>query len=456
MAAPTRVLDLQILSPEQERILNSSGVTFGPVERATKFTYDANTGKWHLDPARYKIAEKFYAEGGMRRAYRACELLPDGSLLSGVIKLFKDEKMKPSVIFHEALTQAVASKYAERFNELTKRKNVNLKVTFLPVTVVRLNRFNSIGEELYATIEPFLPGQYIKLSDNSGRHLDDAAADAAQTFSHYTFLASNKQLVCVDIQGVIALSGNPLAGAGIEARELTLTDPQIHSVDGNLFGSGNLGFNGIASFVQSYKRTKLDEKLGFGPLTPASLLQVKAVERNFKETEDSGVIPFDTEELAKRIEEDEEEREAADRFAAAPEQLGNLQISDNNKKKSPTLDLAPPGGTTPSGNAQKLHPPQQQQQQPVRMITAIPSLNMTNSVRFFSTNRILMHFFVRGRHARLLRFLNSLHRSQPGRQGKPCDPSKWRNLAKMVTYRECLWLRSRTRLPFLMRNCKKL
>lgn len=268
-----------------------------------------------MDGTKIRIAKEWFSEGGMRQSYRAAQLNPGGNGVTALcVKLFKDEKMKPAVVFHEALTQAIAQKYAVGFNNLCERRGLMLRISFLPVWVLHLTErsktTNGQVYDVYATMEPFLPGNYVKLSDNSGRHLDDIPAQAAQSFSHYSFLASGRRLVCVDIQGVSELAHEDgLDDAGdITAKTLSLTDPQIHSLDGNLFGAGNLGIGGINAFISSYKRTKFDEQLGLAHLGPAMLVTSKAAAHAVPTLPPvSEAPPFDTAELASRLSEDERE-----------------------------------------------------------------------------------------------------------------------------------------------------
>jgi hypothetical protein len=302
----------EAMREQQELLLKASGITFGKEERATKFTYNTATGQWNMEACRLRIATKWFSEGGMRQSYRAAELIENSSRINaGVVKLFKNSNTKPGVVFHEALTQAVAQRYADAFNDLCARKKCDLHVTFLPVWVLLLSdRVTPYGDNVYATLEPFLPGTYVKFSDNSGRHLNDVAARAAQTFSHYTFLASGRKLVCVDIQGIVAMSlpgeiadsTNPVhTSFKVMAKSLTLTDPQIHSVDGNLFGAGNLGVNGIKAFIASYSRTEYDEMLGLAPLTQAQALILPPPSSVAQTHGKNEPLPFNTDELASRL-----------------------------------------------------------------------------------------------------------------------------------------------------------
>lgn len=113
--------------------------------------------------------------------------------------------------------QMIAESYAQKFNANSPVE----KVAILPIAVCRLQ--NALCGSYFCTVEPFLPGQYIKHSDTVGTV---ATSDPVpQAFSHFTYEVSQHLLVVCDIQGVSNF----------------YTDPQIHSVDGKGFGLGNLG-----------------------------------------------------------------------------------------------------------------------------------------------------------------------------------------------------------------------
>lgn len=253
---------------KMEKALQSSGETYHAAVPANKFTYDYKIGDWHITRTSVKIAHHHFAKGGMRMCYRAAEIIYNQekkgeieTVIPSVVKLFmKKPKPYPSQnaqadkdhsksegnrVFHEALTQGVSQGYAEVFNRVLAAKGLpsSLHVSFLPVSVLHFPTLSN--GTTYATIEPFLPGDYVKLNDNTGRKKSQGA-ELAQVFSYFTYIASGGSLVVCDIQGVGS----------------TFTDPQIHSIDGKLFGAGNLGVIGINRFLNSLEPSELLDKLG--------------------------------------------------------------------------------------------------------------------------------------------------------------------------------------------------
>ena len=144
------------------------------------------------------------------------------------------------------------------------------KVSFLPVTVmevcpepVPLLPFTHGAElwlrwklverqgELVNVEDLLLPedGEFLKHNDNGGKVMSNNAT--ALAFSHFTFEASNHDVVVIDIQGVKDTATNTYRW----------TDPQIHSrdgiengniADGSGFASGNYGQDGMKKFVRTH------------------------------------------------------------------------------------------------------------------------------------------------------------------------------------------------------------
>lgn len=233
----------------------------------TKLTYSCQDDKWNTESVRIKVEAEPFQEGGMRLAYRARELFADGSEMDVVLKCFREDVLEEGedeadLIESEAQTQMVAEDYAQQFNKLCASKGLSHCLAFVPVSVVRL-RSEQAGpgapEETYS-IEPYLPGEYVKYSDNDGH--TEVESDTAMAFSYFTHHVSGGALVITDIQGVGTF----------------YTDPQIHTLDGQGFGAGNLGERGIERFLRSHRHSLLCEQLGL-PSQDAGLTDEQLAEK---------------------------------------------------------------------------------------------------------------------------------------------------------------------------------
>lgn len=93
------------------------------------------------------------------------------------------------------------------------------------------------------TAEPFIEGEYKKYNNNNGwiNEANLAMGEIARAFSHYTWQETYGHLMVVDIQVV----------GGI------FTDPQIHSLQEDKFGRGNLSKAGMAAFFCAYLQYRL-------------------------------------------------------------------------------------------------------------------------------------------------------------------------------------------------------
>ena len=90
--------------------------SFGLAEHGQRFTFDCSTGKWDRAQVTLRLAPQPFAEGGMRLAYHAREILPCGDEVEVVVKIFKEgfeEQLGDNLAFDEAMTQMVAENYAQ-------------------------------------------------------------------------------------------------------------------------------------------------------------------------------------------------------------------------------------------------------------------------------------------------------------------------------------------------------
>jgi len=212
-----------------------------------KYSYQADKEKWLKIPMKVAIERKPFNEGGMRLVYR-CEEIDekDNSRILSCAKVFKDGE-GAQAYFDEAMTQMVAESYAQEFNRECSKKGLPYNVGFVPVSVLHLK--TPEGRRLIYNVEPMLKGHYIKHNDNDG-HIETNLL-LPQAFSHYTHERSNNLLVVVDIQGVGSF----------------YTDPQIHSFDGEGFGLGNMGQEGLTKFLKTHECNQICHLLDLPAVT---------------------------------------------------------------------------------------------------------------------------------------------------------------------------------------------
>ena len=92
-----------------------------------------------------------------------------------------------------------------------------------------------LSPNMKVAIEPYIFGNYIKFSSNTGYENPDFDA-FIPAFSHYTWIRSKGTRVVLDVQGVF------------ENGKYYLTDPACQSLD-QKFGNSDLGAMGLCKFV---------------------------------------------------------------------------------------------------------------------------------------------------------------------------------------------------------------
>ena len=239
--------------------------------RGTKSVYDCATDKWNSEPVRLLVETEPFQEGGMRIAYKAQELFADGSAMDVVLKCFKPEVLEEGedeaeLVRGEAMTQMVAEDYSQQFNKLAASKGLPQRLGFVPVSVVDIPASQRGEPDETYSFEPYLPGEYVKYNDNDGHaEVEDETASA---FCFFTYHVSGGALVITDIQGVGSF----------------YTDPQIHTIDGEGFGAGNLGERGIERYLLMHRHSLLCEQLGL-PNPDASLTDEQLAAKIAKDEE---------------------------------------------------------------------------------------------------------------------------------------------------------------------------
>ncbi|RUP44963.1 hypothetical protein BC936DRAFT_148790 [Jimgerdemannia flammicorona] len=179
-----------------------------------------------------------FASGTQRYAFPMYEPHNNRRL---VAKVFKRGPADRENYLEVMSTQSIAYKLANEFNTRRPPRPID----FLDVRVLEIRRPS--GGIMYVTVEPFVEGNYVKHNNNA--NYSNELKVTAQAYSHFTWEASNNQLIVVDLQGV----------------EYIMTDPVIHSANPlKDFGSTDLGLEGINLFFSNHRCNFVCKHLGLG------------------------------------------------------------------------------------------------------------------------------------------------------------------------------------------------
>lgn len=163
---------------------------------------------------------------------------------SYVAKIAINPSEDPSTYFRDVEMQAHCAHYARLFNSY----NPPRLVEFCKAWILELTERE--GAPLCA-VERFVAGDYRKFNNNYG-YVSEDERNTPQAFSHFTYEASARTMLVVDIQGVGDL----------------YTDPQIHTLNGRDFGKGNLGMRGFEKFLSTHRCNQICRYLKLPPVNP--------------------------------------------------------------------------------------------------------------------------------------------------------------------------------------------
>jgi len=204
-----------------------------PVENATKITYNFATKEWHRDDVRVQLDTRAFDKGGLRLVFHLRDTSePETAFVAKLSKDPRDNEIR-SVYFSDVQMQAVAAHFARKYNSYNPPK----RVEFISACVLELKQRE--GSPVCG-VEKFIKGHYRKYNNNQGWISEDDRNTPA-SFSHFSYVVSDKELLICDIQGVGDI----------------YTDPQIHSKDGKGFGKGNLGQEGINHFLSTHRCNRI-------------------------------------------------------------------------------------------------------------------------------------------------------------------------------------------------------
>lgn len=111
---------------------------------------------------------------------------------------------------------------------------------FLPAVLIEIIDIENEAERYY-NVEPFIAGEFVKISNNFSWTVqgDVPGKELLMAFSHHSYCSSKGDLIIVDIQGWTSEE---------KGGQTYLTDPQIHTMDRQGFGTANRGKEGFLKF----------------------------------------------------------------------------------------------------------------------------------------------------------------------------------------------------------------
>lgn len=205
---------------------------------ALHLKFSKATGLWTARETCVYIGEPMGMQGKQRTAIWVQFLHQEERLSSYVGK----DYLKPKEIqFHlkDVERQMTAQYYVTEFNKSLYDKEVMAQIFFIPSEALLILNGNEIVG--CVTVEPYMLGDFVKLTNNTGKKDKSfQATEYGLAFGHFTYLLSDCQEVVVDLQGWVTANGKGLT---------YLTDPQIHSTK-TPRGPSNFAARGLRFFLE--------------------------------------------------------------------------------------------------------------------------------------------------------------------------------------------------------------
>ncbi|XP_031558814.1 uncharacterized protein LOC116295195 [Actinia tenebrosa] len=228
------------------------------VKDAILWKYDYPTSQWRGQSTMVYIGDQLKLakekEGSHRDVYAVEFINENEQRRRYVAKRYRKYKTMQQYQ-NDVLSQMKAKQYVALFNQQLYQKAAGVPVgdiQFLPVVLLQL--VNSNGQTEIFNAEPYMSGEFIKLTNNTDWINKHRRTDLVLAYSHFTYQASDGKLIIVDIQGWA-----PLDNQGCTF----LTDPQIHSTVYKCFGTGNFGKEGYDNFWKMHPEcNKICKMLG--------------------------------------------------------------------------------------------------------------------------------------------------------------------------------------------------
>ncbi|XP_036967490.1 alpha-protein kinase 1 isoform X2 [Acanthopagrus latus] len=196
------------------------------------------TGLWTARETCVYIGEPMGMQGKQRKAIWVLFLHQEERLSSYVGKDYLEPK---EIQFHlkDVERQMTAQYYVTEFNKRLYDREVMAQIFFIPSEALLILNGNEIVG--CVTVEPYMLGDFVKLTNNTGKKDKSfQATDYGLAFGHFTYLLSGREEVVVDLQGWVTANGKGLT---------YLTDPQIHSTK-TPKGPSNFAAKGLRLFFE--------------------------------------------------------------------------------------------------------------------------------------------------------------------------------------------------------------
>mmetsp|Transcript_26969 Transcript_26969/g.69935 ORF Transcript_26969/g.69935 Transcript_26969/m.69935 type:complete len:637 (-) Transcript_26969:333-2243(-) len=224
------------------------GVHERPLAYAIRRRWNPRQEMWVADEdVMVKLDDKPFGAGAMRECFAMKKLsqhttLRDWKRAQNLVAKRYMRQQDEKVYREDVKLQMDAKMLGDEFNLLNPPK----KVDFITASLYQVVTGPLQG---FFCVESLIEGEYIKHNSNSGFVEDEGWRNTPQAFSHWTYQATQGTKLVVDIQGVSDL----------------YTDPQIHSLDGHGYGTGNLGARGMALFFRGHECNAICQHLRLTP-----------------------------------------------------------------------------------------------------------------------------------------------------------------------------------------------
>uniref|UniRef100_A0A8C5SIV7 Alpha kinase 1 n=1 Tax=Laticauda laticaudata TaxID=8630 RepID=A0A8C5SIV7_LATLA len=228
--------------------------------------YSKISGLWTAQETTAYIGDNLSVakKGKQRNAFWIHFLHQEETLGRYVGKEYKEEK---EIIYHfnDVERQMTAQYYVTEFNKRLYEQNIPTQIFYIPSVVLLILEGKSI--QGCVTVEPYILGEFVKLSNNTNVvRLEYKATEYGLAYGHFCYEFSQGTDVVVDLQGWVTDNGKGL---------IYLTDPQIHSVSKKgTSGLTNFGKKGIYYFFNN-QHTECNEICSRLSLTRPSIEKLK-------------------------------------------------------------------------------------------------------------------------------------------------------------------------------------